>query len=254
MRARSSGRERANAASDDSADVAAGHGAPSDFPRSPRDVHESSAADGDPRLEPGHGHTDWWVCADHPKPRWADWAGAAWLEWDDPRVCRSSPSRLPPGSAPEAPCELSAHAAGTAPKWGSAVPRPAALIGGGGSFGPSLPISRTAVALAEACGHSPGGGDRSGGGHGSSTGPLAPPIAAWRRVVQRAVASESSRSGADRIDNLYGLLRDCWRVDRDGTRPVVPRHLCDQFWAEVAIAKEQRRARDQLTLAQRRPS
>ena len=206
MRARSSGRERANAAPDDSADVAAGHGEPSDFPRSSRDVHD--ATDGDPRLEQGHGHTDWWVCADHPKRRWADWAdvgssstGGAWQEWDEPRACGTSPTRVLSGSARETPYEGSAHAAGTAPQWG----------------------------------------------------PLAPPIAAWRRVVHGAVASESSRSGADRIDNLYGLLRDCWRVDRDGTRPVVPRHLCDQFWAEVAIAKEQRRARDQLTLAQRRP-
>ena len=177
----------------------------------------------------------------------------------DCRPPPAPPTRPPPKSPPATARVASAavpaaHAAGTVPKWGGAVPRPAAIIGGGGSFGPSLPISQTAIALAKACGRSFGRGDRSGGGCGSPTGPFAPPIAAWRRVVQRAVASESSRSGADRIDNLYGLLRDCWRVDRDGTRPAVPRHLCDQFWAEVAVAKEQRRARDQLTLAQRRTS
>ena len=159
--------------------------------------------------------------------------------------------------------------------------RPVVLTGGGGDFGPPLPISQTAIALAEASGHrrgmrtaqaylrsgaagaagvGDGPGERNGGGRGSSSDACPPSVAAWRRVVQRAVASESSRSGADRIDNLYGLLRDCWRADREpatmpaNTWPDVPKHLCDQFWAEVDAAKAHRRARDQLTLAQGRGS
>ena len=170
------------------------------------------------------------------------------------------PTRPPPGSASVAPYDGSAHAAGVSPSGsgGDTHPKQVLICVDDQSWG-------VLTGVGEGFGSGDGGaagdgdehGKRYGVGRGSSSGACAPPVAAWRRVVQRAVASESSRSGPDRIDNLYGLLRDCWRDNREpsrrvaSTRPAVPQHLCDQFWAEVAIAKEHRRARDQLILAQR---